>query len=88
MNTKRKRDAVKDLGTKFLNANLEKINKGRILHWDGKIFKKLTHVGKSQERVAILIEQNGEDILLGIPTVELKVMQKLYIREHKHDKQV
>ena len=50
--------------------NLEKVNHEGILHWDGKIFKKLTHVGQSEERVAILIEKNGEDILLGIPKVE------------------
>ena len=70
MSTKRKQDTTRaSLGTKFLNHNLEKLNGRGILHWDGKIFKKLKHTGTSAERVAILVEQDGEDILLGVPTV-------------------
>ena len=71
MNSKRKRDTTRtDHGKKFLNNNLEKISGQGVLHWDGKIFKKMTHAGSSKERVAILIDQNGEDVLLGVPIVE------------------
>ena len=41
------------------------------LHWDGKIFKSLTHCGKNKERVAVLLTaSNGEEILLGVIEVE------------------
>ena len=72
MGTKRKQDLARtEMGTKFLDNNLNKIKCGGILHWDGKILKTLTHVGQLKERVAILINQNGEDILLGVSTVEV-----------------
>ena len=41
------------------------------LHWDGKIFKSLTHCGKNKERIAVLLTtSDGEEILLGIIEVE------------------
>ena len=37
------------------------------IHWDSKIFKALTHCGKNQERVAVLLTTaDGKEILLGI----------------------
>ena len=53
------------LGKEFLDNNLEKIATGSILHWDSKHLKSLTHTGSSEERVAIIIEHNGEEVLLG-----------------------
>jgi len=41
------------------------------LHWDGKIFKALTHCGNKEERVAVLLTTSGGDeILLGIIPVK------------------
>ena len=46
------------------------------LHWDGKIFKSLTHCGKNKERIAVLLTtSDGEEILLGI--IEVKTEQQL-----------
>ena len=42
-----------------------------ILHWDGNVFKALTHCSSKDERVAVLLTTSeGEDILLGIIAVE------------------
>ena len=76
------------MGTQFLNTNLEKITGGGILHWDGKIFKKLTHVGDSKERVVILIDQNGEDTIIGDPNCGRRQRTSNYIRDNEFAEQV
>ena len=49
------------------------------LHWDGKIFKSLTHCGKNKERVAVLLTaSNGEEILLGIFLVFTSISNTKY----------
>ena len=41
------------------------------LHWDGKIFKALTHCANKEERVAVLVTTSeGYEILLGIIPVK------------------
>ena len=35
------------------------------LHWDGKILKKLNHVGDSEDRIAVLLDDGNSEILLG-----------------------
>ena len=64
---KRKRDEVRtDAAKRIIQANIAKISKPCTLHWDGKFLKSLTHTGESVERVAILIQQGDDEILLGI----------------------
>ena len=47
------------------------------LLWDGKIFKSLTHCGKNEERIAVVLTTSGgEEILLGIVPVAMELLQK------------
>ena len=70
MTSKRRRDSTRTTkGTQFLNTNLEKITGHGILHWDGKIFKKLTHIGDSKERVAYIDRSKWIRCVIRDPTV-------------------
>lgn len=41
------------------------------LHWDGKLIKSLTHVGKDMERVAVILTgTDGQEVLLSIVGIE------------------
>ena len=56
---------------KIISNKLSLPSEQYTLHWDGKIFKALTHCGKNQDRVAVLLTASGgEEILLGIIPVQ------------------
>ena len=75
---KRKRDEVRgDAAKRILQANIAKISNPCTLHWDGKFLKSLTHTGDSVERVAILIQQGDDEVLLGI---RIKSIHKMYLK--------
>ena len=70
MTTKRTRDAMRGEASRgVFTKQYDKVSGKFTLHWDGKHLKHLTHTSLPEERVAILVVGDGEEILLGIPKV-------------------
>jgi len=70
MSTKRVRDNVRiETGRRVLSNQIKNMSGCYTLHWDGKHLKNLTHTGVAEERVAVLLCRDDEEILLGVPKI-------------------
>ena len=58
-----------ETGSSVLSNQIRNMSGCYTLHWDGKHLKNLTHTGLPEERVAVLLCRDNEEILLGVPKI-------------------
>ena len=54
-----------ETGSSVLSNQISNMSGCNTLHWDGKHLKNLTHTGVAEERVAVLLCRDNEEILQG-----------------------